>query len=299
MSIFISFSYILLGEVMRKFFGVLGLLSLIVVSFYVSDETEAVVRNVDELMVEIRDRANSYNILSSDALVNDNTIIPGIMERNLNVNKTYANMKSLGVFDDNFLVFNYKKPNISLGNIFDKYVVSGNHRKNMVSIVFLVNGNVSIGRVIEIFKNKNVFATFFIDGSWLELNNSEFVKLSNIGHSIGNLGDNMNYNNYMFSWVDSAIRTVNNQNIGFCFNDGVDSDDINYCKKLHNYVIRPSLFVVSDPLITVKRNVQSGSIISLPLNDCVIEELPLIIDYLKFRGFSVVNLVDLLDEKIY
>ena len=50
----------------------------------------------------------------------------------------------------------------------NKYIISGNKSKNMVSLIFIVSGNTNIDKVLSIVENKDVKVNFFVDGSWVE-----------------------------------------------------------------------------------------------------------------------------------
>ena len=58
----------------------------------------------------------------------------------------------------------------------------------------------------------------------------------------------------------------------------------------------PNIIVKNNPLITIKQNLVGGSIISLKINDNVINELPLIINYINSKDLNIINIEELLDE---
>ena len=121
---------------MKKAFQMIGLISLTCFSFFVTEKTVTVVSDMDEIMIEIRNKKDDYKLDSIDATIENNTIIPGVNKREVNVNKSYKNMKTNGYFSDKLFVYDYTKPEISLSNNIDKYIIKGNSNKRMVSLIW-------------------------------------------------------------------------------------------------------------------------------------------------------------------
>ena len=57
---------------------------------------------------------NYEPVLPVDAIIDDNTIIPGIKGKKINERESYLKMNEFGAFNINFLQYDYQKPNISL-----------------------------------------------------------------------------------------------------------------------------------------------------------------------------------------
>ena len=77
---------------MRKLFQILGLISLICFSFFMTEKTALVVSDMDEIMIEIKANYKNYKTEAINAIIEDNTIIPGICAKKVNINKSYKNM---------------------------------------------------------------------------------------------------------------------------------------------------------------------------------------------------------------
>ena len=60
---------------MKKLFSYIGLLSTIIISTIMSNQTISVVKNIDSLMSEIKEKQEKYNKQPEDALIKNNTII--------------------------------------------------------------------------------------------------------------------------------------------------------------------------------------------------------------------------------
>ena len=74
----------------------------------------------------------------------ETTIIPGLSGRTIDVEKSYEKMKRYGNFLESLLEYKKVNPNISLTKNYDKYVISGNPKKNMVTLLFLVEKDADV-----------------------------------------------------------------------------------------------------------------------------------------------------------
>ena len=74
-------------------------------------------------------------------------------------------MKRLGQFNENLLIYDLILPEVTLTKTYDKYIICGNARKNMVSIVFKVNEKVDeLLKVIDKENNYNfLHKDFFLN----------------------------------------------------------------------------------------------------------------------------------------
>ena len=85
---------------MKKFFEYIGLLTLIGFSFFYTERTTSVVKELDDIMIKIKAEAPNYYKKVEEAIIKDNTIIPGISGREVDINSSYSKMRKLGVFND-------------------------------------------------------------------------------------------------------------------------------------------------------------------------------------------------------
>ena len=67
------------------------------------------------------------------------------------------------------------------------------------------------------------------------------------------------------------------------------------CSLYENYSIKPTI-IESYPYKEVKENLVSGSILSFSINKKTIEELPIIISYIKSKGLIIQNLNEMIKE---
>jgi len=254
----------------------------------VTEKTALVVSEMDEIMIEIKANYEKYSKESIDAIIENNTIIPGVSAKDVNINKSYKNMKLSGYYSDKLYIYDYTKPNISLSDNIDKYIIKGNPSKRMVSLIFKVGLDDDITDILKIINNYNINATFFIDTNWFTNNNELIQELINEGHNIGILMDN--YSDSDFEWMDMVIKKINNQKNSFCYSNEDNNDNLEACILKHNYTIRPIEISEKTPLLDIKQNLNAGSILSLDINSQVRKELSTIIIYIKSKGFNIDNL---------
>jgi len=273
---------------LKKIFQMLGLIGLICFSFFMTEKTVLVVSDMDEIMVEIKANYKNYKTEAINAIIEENTIIPGICAKDVNIKKSYKNMKSNGYYSDKLYIYDYTKPKISLSDNIDKYIIKGNPKKRMVSLIFKVGSNDNISDILKIINNYNINVTFFIDTNWFTNNNELIGKLINDGHNIGILMDD--YSDSNFEWIDMVIKKINNQRNSFCYSKEDNESNLEACIQKHNYTIRPVEISEKTPLVDIKKNLNAGSILSLNINSQVRKELSTIIIFIKSKGFNIDNL---------
>ena len=282
---------------MKKFFSVIGIITLAIVSFIYTDKTIDVAKQFDNVMTTINEVSGDYYVDPIDGIIIDDILfIPGVSGREVDQNKSYKSMRKFGGFNKNLLEYKEIKPQNTLEDNLNKYIISGNKSKNMVSLIFIVSGNTNIDKVLSIVENKDVKVNFFVDGSWVEKNNELLKELIDKKYTIGNLSYNMDYQNSAFSWIDTIIKRMSHEKYGYCYSVEENLDNLKLCAMNKNFTIKPSIVVKKYPLKEIKEQISNGSIISIPINSSVEEELPTIINYINSKGLKIVSLNELLKE---
>lgn len=279
---------------MKNIIQVLGIVLLFLMSIFYTEEAVVVVRQLDDMMIEINKIKDKYKIEPIDAIITNDSIIPGLEGREVDENKSYLNMKRIGEFNENLLEYKIIKPKISLQNNFQKYIISGNLKKNTVSFLFIVDLEDDVYSIEEILKEKNIKASFFVNEDWIDKNNVALNKLSN-EHI---LGVNVKNKEKNFTWINTVIKELTNQKNNYCYLEEKNKDSLNLCSKYKNYTIIPNIVVKNNPLKEVKENLVNGAIISFKINDVLIDELSTIINYISAKGYNIVSLEEHLNEKI-
>ena len=78
---------------MKKFFQVIGIISLLCFSFIYTEKTVTVVKEFDDIMIQIKNQYDLNKSASVDAIVVGDTIIPGISGSEIDIDKSYSKMK--------------------------------------------------------------------------------------------------------------------------------------------------------------------------------------------------------------
>lgn len=281
---------------MKKIFEVIGLISLVCFSFFYTEKISTVIRENDDLLKQIEQIEEQYRVEAIDAIIDGNTIIPGVSGSQIDVKSSYKKMKKVDTFNSNLLVYEDIKPKVSVNGVYDKYIISGNKNKKEVSLLFLVENKTDIDKVVSTLRKYDIKVTFYIDGNWFEQNNEKITNLIEDGNVIGNLGYNYQYNTSGVSWMNTIVTKIGNQNATYCYVETEDEETLNICKNNRSYTIKPNLVVDNNPLIAIKQNITNGSIISLKINNQLNNELPLIIEYIHSKDLKIVTLADLLNE---
>lgn len=281
---------------LKKIFQAIGMISLICVSFMFTEKTVTMVKEADQIMIEIKKRNDELKVEPIDAIIKENTIIPGLSGKEVDIEKSYEKMKRYGDYLESLIEYKTVSPFLSIHKNYDKYIISGNPKKNMVSLVFLLKDEVDVDAFIKKLEKTNTKATFFIDGNWFENHNSKVLELIEKGYEVGNLSYNGNYQDSSFVWMDTIIKKIGKQKQSYCYSEIENEDDILICAMNKDHTIMPSIKVSSYPAKEVKEQVTSGSIISLPMNKEVLEQLSTIIHYVESKGYQIETLENHLSE---
>lgn len=276
---------------MKRLFEIIGFISLICFSFFYTDRIATVIKESDDILIKIEALKEEAKVKPIDAKIVDDTIIPGISGKEIDIDKSYEKMKKLGSFNENLLVYKTIKPNNSIYDNKDKYIIKGNNQRN-VSLIFVVEKSDNINNILNILNEKNLKATFFTDGMYFEQNNQKIIDLVQSGHNVGNLGYDLDFNKSGVSWMNSVLEKIAKQKNTYCYG----KDSLSICSKLNSFTIEPTVKISDKPLINIKKDLGNGYIISLDVNDSVNKELNLVIDYINSKGYDIVNLEKLLQE---
>lgn len=281
---------------MKNLVKLLGLFVLIGFSFFYTDKVLNVIREEDKVMIELTSVMDVYKEDAVDAKVVDNTIIPGIKGRIINVDKSYNKMKQLGIFNKNLIIYDEVEPSISISNNKDKFIISANSNKKMVSILFILDNDKRLDTINKILDSKGVSANYFVDYNYLVNNSTKIKEIKT--HEFYSYGDNGEYrpDNLLFS--NNLISRIKDNDAIYCLSLDMNVDTLKMCSNNNLYTIIPSIIGGNRPYTNVKTNLTSGSIILLELNNETINELSIIIDYIKGKGLSISPLSKLLSEDL-
>ncbi len=112
---------------------------------------------------------------------------PGRNGRQVNVNKSYQNMKESKEYNESLIVFDEIKPIKSLRDLPPSPIYRGHPEKQMIALLINVSwGEQYIPQILKTLDQHDVKATFFIEGKWAK-EHPEIVKMiDEENHLIGN-----------------------------------------------------------------------------------------------------------------
>lgn len=276
---------------MKKLFKIFGIITFLCFSFFYTDRVMNVISDKDPLKQEIINLSNNYKLSSNEAVVSGDTIIPGSNGREVNVDKSYKKMRTGNVFNDKLLVFNVIYPEYKLKDNMDKYIINGNINKKEISIVFIINNDNNIDKIISILDNKKVVSNLFIEYNYLFNNINKIKKYNN--HKIYSYSDKYTYDTLIIA-NNIITRTMNNKPI-YCLSKTKNKDNINVCSYSNMYTIIPS---INGGYNDIKSNLSNGNIILLDTSINTVNELNLIINFINSKGYDIVGLDKLLSENV-
>ena len=278
---------------MKKIFEYIGIRALFFFSFIFTEKTATVLKEQDEIMIKIKEVQDKYYVEPKEAVILDNTIIPGLSGQMVDTSESYYKMKKMGLFNETLLIIKEIKPKELLFNNKNKFVIGGNKSKKEVSLIFLVKNNDYIDNLLEILDRNKVPGNIFVTGDFIEQNNSLINKMSS-NHLIGNLSYNMDYKNSDFIWMSTIIKKFNDN---FCYTENLDKEVLEVCSRNKAYTVVPTTIIKNKSLMNISKKLNNGDIISIYVNEENIKELNMVIKEIKARGKEIVKLDNLLLEK--
>ncbi|MBR2832965.1 MAG: polysaccharide deacetylase family protein [Bacilli bacterium] len=279
---------------MKKILEIIGIITLLIGSFMYNEKVSTTAKLSDSLLEEIKAKSKEYKIKPIEPIINEDTIIPGINGKTLNIKESYTKMKEIGYFNEKLLVYNEIKVKEILKNNKDKYIISGNKNKKEVSLVFIIDKTKNIKSLINTLHKEKIKATFFINSDYLEKNYNYIINLLKEGNSIGNLSKNRDYSDSDFVWMKTILTNNNYQKNNYCFTSEKNKEIINMCALQNSYTILGN--IIKNPFIEIKENLSGGSIYIMNIDDKTNRELANIIKYIKSKGYKIKSLEKLLYE---
>lgn len=257
---------------MKKYFEYFGLALIMVFSFYYTDKIAAIVLNKNPLMVTIKKEAENYNVESVNAVIEGNFITPGINGLVVNAKESFLSMQSLDEFNNLFLVFDQKKPDVSIEGHRDKIIKNGNHKLKKVAFVLETENEIA-----TYFSNNNLKASLLVKLDTYK-RNSSFEVINNENEGFKSLENTLN---------------LNKENKNICV---INEDNLDICRKHKNYLISPNLVLTSNNFLDVKRGLDSGSIILISKN-AKMQDVLMLLREINYKDLEIVFLSELISEE--
>ena len=272
---------------MHKYFEYIGIVALLLFSFVLTEKTTMITKDIDEIMIEIKDNYSNYNSKGMDATINGKYIVPGRCEKKVNISKSYNKMRKIGFYNSDNYIYNIHKPSINIYNNYNKYIISGN--KTLNNIYFFIELNTSNIKYLKLYRFNNYN---FIVSSDFYLNNKKIInELEKNNNSI--LISQVSKKQYKKVSNDYFLDT--NKRI-YCYNNNENNNFLNLCSKYKSNTIGNIKSNSFNYLYNIKSNLYNGIFIKLSLNDELVNELSSIDKYINMKGYNIKNIDDNLGE---
>ena len=280
---------------LKRIYPVILTLLLIYFSFYYTNKVVGLIKSKDPIMVKIEKEKSNYEVKAVNAKVDSKNVIPGKNGKVVNESESFKKMKSYGEYNEELYVFDEVEPTVSMDDYYDKYINFGRNDSNKVSLVFKIEKNDSMDYALNILKDNNATATFFIDGIFLKNNKDIISKAIKNGNEIEVLSYDESYDKLYFEDSLHKLFDLTKNEPKFCYADYDRKEVLLLCDRLGLHTIIPTINTSINSFSLVKDKLQSGSIISLKANS---NNLNTIINYIKQRGYNLVTLENLLLEQL-
>lgn len=277
----------------KKSLKIISILLLSIFSFYYTNKSIELIRRQDPIMKTIISTEEKYKIPAEDAIIKENTIIPGKTGMEIDYNATYNKMKQYGSYNEVLTTLKEIKPAVTVEDYYDKFIISGNPEKKSVALIFKVEKK-SPNTIVKILNNKDILGTFFIDGYYLENNYEEISAMSN--HQLEILNYNSDYDELYFTSSKDYLESLVNKKLKYCYSDYDKEEVITLCQKLKMHTILPTIKINSSLFQETKEKLTNSAIISIPVTSSIENELSMTIDYIKSRGYKITTLENLVNE---
>lgn len=270
-----------------KILKIIGLLCLFCFTFIYTEKIINVSIEQDEIMIKIKEYTNNHNIDPINAIINEDTIIPGNIGKYIDTESSYKKMKKYGYFSETNLIYKDIYPEISIYNNYNKYIIKGNTNNKSISLIYILNNNNTINNIINIINKYNIPINFFIDSTYLTNNISIIDTIKN--NEIYNYGNNGNYTKDNLIIANNIINNKSNNSSIYCLFLEKNNNSLNNCADNKMLSIIPSL---NTNYQNIKNNLNNGSIILIDNT----KQLSSIIEYIISKGYKIVPLSNLITE---
>lgn len=258
-------------------------------SIYYTEKSMDILKLNDPIMKEIKNNLNKYKIEPVNAIIKNNTIIPGKKGKEIDIKETYSNMRKYGSYNETLIKTKETLPVISITNNLDKYIKIDKNYNKQISLIFIINKETNLNKIINILNKYKVNKTFYIEENLLE-KYTDIIKNNKLEIGI------FNPNKKLFKTTKSYIETLINKEINYCYTEKEDNELLNICKNNNMYTFIPSIIIKNDLYKNIKLNIDKSKIISIYPNKYIEKELITTIEYLNKKGYEFLELNKLLNE---
>lgn len=244
------------------------LLCLCIFSFYISDKLLLYVEGFSPIMKSIKE-LNYEKVNPVNAIIKDNTIIPGTKGKKINERESYLKMNEFGAFNINFLQYDYQKPDISLEDNLDKIII----KSNKINEISLITQNERISSYL----NKKKIIHSRIITKYLDLIDIEYINGAKL------ISD---YNKI------NRLLNKNKKNNNICI---YHINDLNICLENKSYIIKPTNYINSNNIYNELNRLVKGGFVLLD-GDLDNNQIDTILNQIKKDNLTIVKLSEIIKE---
>ena len=271
--------------------NVIKILSIILLagfSFFYTEKVTKIVRKKDPIMIKINEVKEGKIVDAIKPIINNDEYIMGINGCIVDIEESYSKMKTIGEFKEELIVMK----EVNEKDLKDKYIVGGNKINKNVSIILFIKNNIN-ENLINYLDKQNIKINYFIEQQFLE-DNLQVIKFLSEKNNIYYLGNNGVYEDKYMLYSNNLISINSNNESKYCLLENKNEDILKLCNDYGMKTIKTK-YLKEDILNNIKNNLENGSIIAIDSND--IDEIKVSLNYIKSKGYNIVSLDNLLNNK--
>ncbi len=274
---------------LKKIFKISAVLLLVGFSFFYTEKVTLIARNSDPIMRAIMKEESNKKVSNVNPVINNDEYIMGINGCEIDVDKSYSKMRSVGEFKEELIVM---KETSNDKDLTDKYVIGGNNKEKKVSLIFIVNKDID-SNLTNYINDKNLKVNYFIDGKYLE-ENMITVKFLSENSNIYYLGENEEYSDENMLYHNNLISMNGSNEPKYCFTSDKDNNTLKLCNDYDMVTIKSD--IIKDNIYKrIKDKLNNGVIFAIDSDNT--DEIKVSINYILSKGYNIISLEDLLSEK--
>lgn len=274
---------------LKKIFKISAVLLLVGFSFFYTEKVTLIARNSDPIMRAIKKEESNKKVSNVNPVINKDEYIMGINGCEIDVDKSYSKMRSVGEFKEELIVM---KETSNDKDLTEKYVIGGNNKEKKVSLIFIVNKDID-SNLTNYINDKNLKVNYFIDGKYLE-ENMITVKFLSENSNIYYLGENEEYSDENMLYHNNLISMNGSNEPKYCFTSDKDNNTLKLCNDYDMVTIKSD--ILKDNIYKrIKDKLNNGVIFAIDSDN--IDEIKVSINYILSKGYNIISLEDLLSEK--
>ena len=274
---------------LKKIFKISAVLLLVGFSFFYTEKVTLIARNSDPIMRAIKKEESNKKVTNVNPVINNDEYIIGINGCEIDVDKSYSKMRSVGEFKEELIVM---KETSNDKDLTDKYVIGGNNKEKKVSLIFIVNKDID-SNLTNYINDKNLKVNYFIDGKYLE-ENMITVKFLSENSNIYYLGENEEYSDENMLYHNNLISMNGSNEPKYCFTSDKDNNTLKLCNDYDMVTIKSD--IIKDNIYKrIKDKLNNGVIFAIDSDNT--DEIKVSINYILSKGYNIISLEDLLSEK--